>query len=136
MMEGPLAESWGVTSRSSFSRSRHAGRTREFHAFRNPRITMIHRSTDTRSVTEQTADERTRQPDDPTDRQQEMRWWECPICGKQSLNTATPNNKGAEGALRSHVHASKGEGHGPKFAFPEEFDPATLQDCITPKNST
>lgn len=62
-------------------------------------------------------------------------WWTCPICGQTSANIAASNNTGAEGALRSHIYASAENGHGPRLAFPEELNPATLTDHISAKES-
>lgn len=61
--------------------------------------------------------------------------WTCPFCGRSGINTEATNNTGAQGALRSHIYATGGDGHGPELAFPEEFDPETLTEHLYPEDA-
>lgn len=97
---------------------------------------MVDHNTDTHSSDEPTTEKPTGEREATPDQRQEILWWKCPLCGKQSLNTAAPNNMGAKGALQSHVRASKGGGHGPCGSYPEDFDPTALDEYISAENPT
>ena len=58
--------------------------------------------------------------------------WNCPFCGTSRSNPAgvEADEGNAVTAIRSHVLASAGEGHGPENAYPEGFDPTTLADHV------
>ena len=58
--------------------------------------------------------------------------WTCPICGSSRANPAgeEADEGNAITALRSHVLASSGDGHGPPTAYPEGFDPSSLADRV------
>lgn len=49
--------------------------------------------------------------------------WTCPFCGTSRLNITTGEDGegNAIAALRAHIYASAGDGHGPHNAFPSEF---------------
>ena len=49
--------------------------------------------------------------------------WTCPYCGtsRTTASTGEDGEKNAMAALRAHVHASVGDGHGPRNSFPPEF---------------
>lgn len=58
--------------------------------------------------------------------------WTCYICGRTQVNKAVGDD-GAEhalSALRAHVCASVGDGHGPRNEYPESFDPSTLSRYV------
>lgn len=59
--------------------------------------------------------------------------WTCPICGTSRFNRSDDGSgeQRAVAALRSHVLASGGAGHGPVNEYPEGFDPDTLPDHVT-----
>lgn len=56
--------------------------------------------------------------------------WACPFCDTMGLNQIAGNNSGAQGALRSHIYATDGDGHGPEMAFPDGFDVTCLADYL------
>lgn len=58
--------------------------------------------------------------------------WSCPFCGQSRLNVSEDGsgNENAVSALRSHILASEGSGHGAVNAYPPEFDPETLADHV------
>lgn len=47
--------------------------------------------------------------------------WTCPVCGKSKTNQSGGESEGrnAINALRAHIAASDGDGHGPRHAFPD-----------------
>lgn len=58
--------------------------------------------------------------------------WTCPFCGLSRLN---PSGEGygeqnAVTALRAHVLASVGDGHGPRNELPDGFDEQSLSDHV------
>ena len=58
--------------------------------------------------------------------------WTCPFCGTSRSNPAGEevDERNAITALRSHVLASDGDGHGPQNAYPEGFDPSSLGERV------
>ncbi|MFW6385185.1 MAG: hypothetical protein ACOCY7_03520 [Halodesulfurarchaeum sp.] len=36
----------------------------------------------------------------------------------------------AVAAVRGHIYASDGDGHGPRNVYPENFDPSSLDDFV------
>ena len=58
--------------------------------------------------------------------------WTCPFCGTSRSNPAgeEADEGNAVTALRSHVRASDGDGHGPSSAYPDGFDPATFDEHV------
>lgn len=49
--------------------------------------------------------------------------WRCPYCGVSRVNQSDgeAGREHAIAALRAHIQASDGNGHGPKNNFPKEF---------------
>lgn len=112
--------------RVSVTREAHQSATRSaIHP-----TSMVKRDTYPRSINEPTTEDPTQERNTGTDQRPNKLWWRCPFCGTTSLNRPARNNTGAEGALRSHIHASEGDGHGPRFAYPEDFDPTTVDDYL------
>ena len=70
------------------------------------------------------------QCDDPID---DGVQWTCPYCddhrviraGSEDVERETLEER-AQHALRGHVHARDGDGHGARREFPEDFDPTEL----------
>lgn len=60
--------------------------------------------------------------------------WTCPFCDQSRFNVSEDEsgNENAVSALRSHILASGGAGHGPVNAYPPEFDPESLADHVVP----
>lgn len=54
--------------------------------------------------------------------------WTCPICDQSRLNTSGEQN--GVSALRSHLLASGGAGHGPVNEYPVGFDPDALSEHV------
>lgn len=48
--------------------------------------------------------------------------WTCPYCGESRVNKLGDDGgkEGAIAALRTHIQASDGGGHGPRHSFPSE----------------
>lgn len=60
--------------------------------------------------------------------------WTCPICRASRVTRYDADNEEqrvtynrAKNALSAHLHASVGNGHGPKNAQPDEFDSDTIE---------
>lgn len=63
--------------------------------------------------------------------------WECPYCGASRIN-ASDNGSGeanAITALRTHIVASDGVEHGPRYEFPADFDTVELADYVVSVDS-
>lgn len=58
--------------------------------------------------------------------------WTCPFCGKSRLNSSAGGSgrQNAIAALRTHVLASDGDGHGPRNEPPGELDSLTLSEHV------
>lgn len=58
--------------------------------------------------------------------------WTCPICGKSRLNRSNGDEgeENAIAALRTHVMASDGAGHGPLNEYPAEFEREKLTNHV------
>ena len=58
--------------------------------------------------------------------------WTCPYCGASRLNKSEDDSGRANAiaALRTHIQASEGTGHGPKNEFPTDR-PLTLSEHVT-----
>lgn len=58
--------------------------------------------------------------------------WTCPLCGLSRLNPSGEENgeENAVTALRAHVLASVGDGHGPRSELPPEVDERRLTDHV------
>lgn len=58
--------------------------------------------------------------------------WTCPYCGKSQLNRSggADGEANAIAALRSHVVASAGAGHGPVDEVPADADASTLSQHV------
>ncbi len=58
--------------------------------------------------------------------------WECPICGttRVAVYDATDGFR-ARNALRTHIRATDGCGHGPVHELPADLDEETLADYIS-----
>lgn len=60
--------------------------------------------------------------------------WTCPVCGETQLNTSSVDGEGrvnATNALRAHLIATEGDGHGPRNEYPSDFDPESIPKHIT-----
>lgn len=60
--------------------------------------------------------------------------WTCPFCGTSRLN-ASGDESGRENALaalRTHIVASDGAGHGPRNEYPGAIDDVTLAEHVDP----
>ena len=58
--------------------------------------------------------------------------WTCPYCGTYRVKSASIKAGEQQSiiALRSHVIASEGDGHGPVSELPPDFEDLTLTDCV------
>lgn len=59
---------------------------------------------------------------------------ECPLCGATSLHL---DESGASGTsaidyLRAHISSTNGDGHGPEYTLPDDFDETSLENHINP----
>ena len=51
--------------------------------------------------------------------------WTCPFCRESKTNRSNEEETGEKNAvmaLRAHINASEGSGHGPRYEFPAEMD--------------
>jgi hypothetical protein len=55
--------------------------------------------------------------------------WVCPFCGESRLNVAD-DERNAELALRTHITASAGDGHGPANDLPSGVDTSSLTEQV------
>lgn len=57
--------------------------------------------------------------------------WTCPYCSRSQLNKSRGDagKQNAIAALRAHIQASDGDGHGPRNGFPTEF--VALSEHVT-----
>ena len=58
--------------------------------------------------------------------------WTCPICGASNVGTAKTENPMLEGeqAVKSHIRALSGNGHGPKYTVPKKWTANDLRNHI------
>ena len=58
--------------------------------------------------------------------------WTCPFCGESTVNKSTGEFgwRSAETALGTHLVASDGAEHGPRYEFPREMDELELADHV------
>ena len=58
--------------------------------------------------------------------------WTCPICGASRTNRGEPETgrRNAIAAIRTHVLASDGDGHGPPNGYPDEVTASTFVDHV------
>lgn len=63
--------------------------------------------------------------------------WTCPFCDRSRLVSADSEEvdesavvNRAVAAVRGHIYASDGDGHGPRNVYPENFDPSSLDDFV------
>lgn len=61
--------------------------------------------------------------------------WTCPFCGKSQTNRSDDEygEENAIAALRSHIVAADGDGHGPRYDLPDS-DPVDLTEHVVGVN--
>ena len=74
----------------------------------------------------------TRKNGDEITRLQDSYRWECPICEETNLGFAAEktSREAALNALKSHVRAVDGDGHGPENRLPRDLDPEALHRTV------
>jgi len=58
--------------------------------------------------------------------------WTCPFCGESTVNKSTGEFgwRNAETALRTHLVATDGADHGPRYEFPLGMDDLELAEHV------